>query len=136
MAYPVNFENIFNVIDNIPIDSLNIWHQETTNYANGSHPNMGVLPSFEVGTERFDSLLNKITSTASVLDGGSKIIDKSALYHGHGEKIFDSEFAKWTVGSNFRLYTPKSEGSLFSDTNGVTITNWEVGGYIGIEKAF
>ena len=97
VAYPVNFENIFNVIDNIPIDSLNIWHQETTNYANGSHPNMGVLPSFEVGTERFDSLLNKITSTASVLDGGSKIIDKSALYHGHGEKIFDSEFAKWTV---------------------------------------
>ena len=136
VAYPVNFENIFNVIDNIPIDSLNIWHQETTNYANGSHPNMGVLPSFEVGTERFDSLLNKITSTASVLDGGSKIIDKSALYHGHGEKIFDSEFAKWTVGSNFRLYTPKSEGSLFSDTNGVTITNWEVGGYIGIEKSF
>ena len=56
--------------------------------------------SFEVGTERFDSLLNKITSTASVLDGGSKIVDKSALYHGHAEKIFDSEFAKWTVGSN------------------------------------
>ena len=97
---------------------------------------MGVLPSFEVGTERFDSLLNKITSTASVLDGGSKIVDKSALYHGHAEKIFDSEFAKWTVGSNFRLYTPKSEGSLFSDTNGVTITNWEVGGYVGVEKSF
>ena len=136
VAYPVNFANIFNVIDNIPIDSLNSWHLETTSYANGSHPNMGVLPSFEVGTERFDSLLNKITSTASVLDGGSKIVDKSALYHGHGEKIFDTEFAKWTLGSNFRLYTPKSEGSLFSDTNGVTITNWEVGGYIGVEKSF
>ena len=136
VAYPVNFANIFNVIDNIPIDSLKGWHLETTSYANGSHPNMGVLPSFEVGTERFDSLLNKITSTASVLDGGSKIVDKSALYHGHGEKIFDTEFAKWTLGSNFRLYTPKSEGSLFSDTNGVTITNWEVGGYIGVEKSF
>ena len=136
VPYPVNFTNIFNVIDNIPIDSLNSWHQETTNYANGSHPNMGVLPSFEVGTERFDSLLNIITSTASVLDGGSKIVDKSALYHGHGEKIFDSEFAKLTLGSNFRLYTPKSEGSLFSDTNGLTITNWEVGGYIGVEKSF
>ena len=63
-------------------------------------------------------------------------MDKSALYHGHTEKIFDTEFAKWTIGSNFRLYTPKSEGSLFSDTNGVTITNSEVGGYAGIEKSF
>ena len=135
-AYPPDFPGIFNVIENIPTDSLTSWHQETTDYANGSHPNMGVLPSFEVGTERFDSLLNKITSTASVLDGGSKIVDKSALYHAHAEKIFDSEFAKWTIGSNFRLYTPKSEGSLFSDTNGVTITNAEVGGYVGVEKSF
>ena len=37
---------------------------------------------------------------------------------------------------NFRLYTAKSEGSLFSDTNGVTITNSEVGGHVGIEKKF
>ena len=43
---------------------------------------------------------------------------------------------KITLGSNFRIYTPKSNGSLFSDTNGTTITNKEVGGYLGVEKSF
>ena len=135
-AYPPDIPGIFNVIDNIPTDSLLAWHEETTNHANGNHPNMGVSPFYEVGTARFDSLLNQITSTASVLDGGSKIVDKSALYHGHGEKIWDTEFAKITVGSNFRIYTPKSNGSLFSDTNGTKIINKEVGGYMGVEKSF
>ena len=119
-AYPVNFTDIFNVIDNIPMDSLVAWHQQTANNANSSHPNMGVTSFYEVGTDRFDSLFNKITSTASVLDGGSKIVDKSALYHGHGEKIWKNDFGKITLGSNFRIYTPKSGGSLFSDTNSIT----------------
>ena len=54
---------------------------------------MGVIPYFEVGTERFDSLLNKITSQ-HVLDGGQKL-DKSALYHGHGEKILIQFDYRW-----------------------------------------
>ena len=74
---------------------------------------------YEVGTNRFDSLFNEVISTASVLDGGSKIVDKSALYHGHGEK-FENDFGKITIGSNFRIYTPKSGGSLFSDTNSIS----------------
>jgi len=144
-AYPVNFTDIFNVIDNIPMDSLVAWHQQTANNANNSHPNMGVTSFYEVGTNSFDSLFNKITSTASVLDGGSKIVDKSALYHGHGEKIWENDFWKITLGSNFRIYTPKSGGSLFSDTNSITtngdtiinrIINKEVGSYLGVEKSF
>jgi iron complex outermembrane recepter protein len=119
-------------------DSLIVWHEETSNYANSNEGNAitnnGALNYFEPGTARFDSMMNIITSTASVLDGGSKIVDKSALYHIHGEKIWDTDFAKFTLGINSRIYTPKSEGSLFSDTGNVTIINKEIGGYIGFEK--
>ena len=91
---------------------------------------------YEPGTERFDSLLNLITSRTSFVEGGSRIKDQSALYHVHGEKIFDTDFAKFTLGANGRIYNPRSEGSLFSDTNGVTILNKEFGLYGGIEKRF
>ena len=91
---------------------------------------------YEPGTERFDSLLNLITSRTSFVEGGSRIKDQSALYHIHGEKIFDTDFAKFTLGANGRIYNPRSEGSLFSDTNGVTILNKEFGLYGGIEKRF
>ena len=148
-AYPRDEVGILNAISQIPNDSLISWHQQAANYANSA--NVDADDFYEVGTERFDSLFQKTISTASVLDGGSKIVDKSALYHGHAEKIFDWRFAKVTIGSNFRIYTPKSNGSLFSDTAinhsgilyanedtiGMTkIINREVGGYLGIEKSF
>ena len=134
--YPVSFTDIFNLIGNIPSDSLNKWHSQASNYANTADASKGTHDFYEAGTKEFDSVFNKITSTASVLDGGSKIIDKSALYHGHGEKIFDLNFAKITIGSNFRIYTPKSEGSLFSDTGSNVIVNKEYGIYSGLEKKF
>ena len=61
------------------------------------------------------------------------------------EKIWENDFWKITLGSNFRIYTPKSGGSLFSDTNSITtngdtiinrIINKEVGSYLGVEKSF
>ena len=81
-------------------------------------------------------MLNVITSNASFLEGGSKIIDRSALYHFHAEKKFKTDFAEFTLGANGRMYQPKSEGSLFSDTNGVVILNKEFGVYGGFEKSF
>jgi len=134
VAYPVNFTDIFNLIDGIPMDSLVNWHQSAANHANNSHPNMGVSSFYEVGTDSFDSLFNLITNKASVIDGGSKIVDKSSLYHFHAEKIFNSDFGKITVGGNSRVYTPKSNGSLFSDTNNIKIVNVEGGIYGGLEK--
>ena len=118
-------------------DSLILWHQETAEYANtATAPGVAnpTLNFFQPGTERFDSLKNIITSNASFLENGSKIVDKSALYHVHTEKIFNSDFGKFTIGGNGRLYTPKSEGSLFSDTNGIKIYNIEGGVYTGFEK--
>ena len=118
-------------------DQMAAWHDEAEDYANLEHGDLGgALAYFEPGTARFDSLLSDITSKTSFLEGGSRLQDKSALYHIHGEKIFITEFAKFTVGANGRLYTPKSDGALFSDTNGVNITNKEFGVYGGLEKRF
>jgi len=118
-------------------DQMAVWHDEAEDYANLEHGDLGgALAYFEPGTARFDSLLSDITSKTSFLEGGSRLQDKSALYHIHGEKIFNTEFAKFTVGANGRLYTPKSDGALFSDTNGVNITNKEFGVYGGLEKRF
>ena len=127
---------IDSVVDANP-EQMAIWHDEAEAFANEEHGDLGgALAYFEPGTARFDSLLNDITSKSSFLEGGSRIQDKSALYHLHGEKIFDTEFAKFTVGVNGRIYTPKSEGALFSDTGGVTIINREFGVYAGLEKRF
>lgn len=118
------------------MDSLFIWHQQTEEYANTSYVPHGSESFYEVGSQRFDSLVNVITSTASVLNGGSKIVDQSALYHLHGEKTWDNDFCKITLGGNGRIYTPKSGGSLFSDTGSNVIINREYGVYSGIEKKF
>jgi len=126
--------NAIDSVANLYPDSLQAWHQETANHANNAYVPEDMLDFFEPGTQRFDSLLNEITLRTSFLEGGSRILDKSALYHIHGEKIFKIDFAKFTLGGNGRLYQPKSEGSLFSDTNGVKITNKEFGVYGGIEK--
>mgnify|MGYP001173589655 FL=1 len=132
----LDIEAIDSVVDANP-EQMAIWHDEAEAFANQEHGDLGgALAYFEPGTARFDSLLNDITSKSSFLEGGSRIQDKSALYHLHGEKIFDSEFARFTVGANGRIYTPKSEGALFSDTGGVTIINREFGVYGGLEKRF
>ena len=118
-------------------DLMSAWHEEAEAFANEAFQNYdGGQDYFEPGTARFDSLLTEITSKTSFLDGGSRIEDKSALYHVHAEKIFDTKFAKFTIGANGRIYTPRSEGALFSDTGGVRIINKEFGVYGGIEKHF
>ena len=135
IGVPFDLDAIQNVVLSNP-DSMYVWHQEAANYANGAYENWSMSDFYEPGTARFDSLLNDITSKTSFLEGGSRIQDQSALYHLHGEKIFNTEFAKFTLGANGRIYNPRSGGSLFSDTNGVTIINREFGLYGGIEKRF
>ncbi|MBK7083242.1 MAG: TonB-dependent receptor [Flavobacteriales bacterium] len=60
--------------------------------------------------------------------------DRSALYHGMGEYRFKPSFAEITVGGSGRMYRPNTAGTIFKDTADVVITNWEVGGYVGVEK--
>lgn len=117
----------------------------------------GEYPYFEPGTARFDSLFNDVTGRLFT-DNGSRFYDKSALYHGQGEYIFDTRFGKIITGVSGRIYTPDSRGTIFEDTltytrervpdgdGGFTteltdstfreITNWEYGAYAGYENKF
>ena len=132
---PADYDAINAVID-ANQDSMFVWHQEAREFADGEFSNLEMQDYFEPGSQRFDSLLADITTKTSFLEGGSRIVDKSALYHIHAEKIFNADFAKFTIGGNGRIYNPRSGGSLFSDTNGVRIINKEFGLYAGMEKKF
>jgi iron complex outermembrane receptor protein len=133
-------------------DLIVYWHQQASNYANYTQLLAGQSPYFAAGTSQFDTALAGITSRP-LGQGGSKIFDKSALYHLHGEykwkfKTADEKTASrgwykftqalstvdWTVGANGRLYTPNTSGTIFVDTGNVKILNWEFGVYLGFEK--
>ncbi|MEO0468731.1 MAG: TonB-dependent receptor [Bacteroidota bacterium] len=122
-------------------DSLNFWHSLARARADNNF--------FQVGTAAYDSLFNQITTTP-VNRGGTLLVDRSALYHLHGEYKFTPTFADFIVGANGRLYTPKTDGTIFKefettetilpngqvqiDTTDIVIRNFEFGVYGGIEK--
>lgn len=121
-------------------DSLTIWHQLSADFANLADPVIdGSTDYLAPGTPEFEAAFNEITTSKSnSIENGTKFYDKSALYHMHGEYKFEPEFVdSWIVGANGRLYTPVSEGTIFSDTiPGERIYNLEGGVYTGIEQYF
>ncbi len=115
-------------------DSLTLWHSQAEAIANqGGNSLYGF---YEPGTQRFEEAFQDIISRKGNREGGgTRFYDKSALYHLHGEYKFAPSFAdEWVVGANARLYTPKSDGTIFYDTAGIQITNFEYGIYTGFEK--
>ncbi len=118
------------------VDSLFIWHAQTQALANQKSPNKPNFPFFEPGTARFDSVFNIITQNyANDPDHpGTRFYDKSGLIHLQGEYKFETRFADFTTGGNFRQYLPDSRGTIFSDTAGLTIKNNEFGVYAGVDK--
>ncbi|MDX1911116.1 MAG: TonB-dependent receptor plug domain-containing protein, partial [Saprospiraceae bacterium] len=127
------------------IDSLRVWHQLAANYANGVDPQRPeeTRAFFDPNSmspdelARFQHVFDSITSLKST-EGGTRFYDKSALYHVHGEYRFAPKWAEEIrVGANARLYTPRSDGTIFKDTAGVApIRNFEFGVYSGIERKF
>lgn len=107
-------------------DSLTLWHS----YARAFADNNRLVP----GTQAFQDAFSEITSKATFGEGGSRLIDKSALYHIHGEYKFTPKVMDITIGGNSRMYKPNSSGTVFSDTGSVKITNYEYGVYAGLEK--
>lgn len=113
------------------------WHQasaEAANLANPRYPSSKdfFVPGTERFRERFDDIVGKKSNDE---ENGTRFYDKSSLYHLHGEYMFEPGFLKsWRLGGNARLYTPRSEGTIFYDTAGVSITNFEFGLYTGAEK--
>ncbi len=115
-------------------DSLFYWHSLAEAHSNLKSNNNN-QDFFEPGTERFQERFNELV-TKKRTEGGTLFFDKSALYHVQGEYIFNPSFTdEITVGGNARLYTPLSEGTVFSDTT-ERITNFEFGFYGGIKKSF
>jgi iron complex outermembrane recepter protein len=111
------------------------WHAQAEAFANLANPSSSSRAFYEPGTQRFDDKFNEIASK-SRNEQGTRFIDRSALYHVHGEYKFTPSFLEHlTVGANGRLYTPVSEGTVFYDTAGIRITNYEFGMYTGMEKA-
>ena len=125
-------------------DSLDIWHQEARLAADSPYSGSLIKDDntdrFQPGTAAYDSLLNSVISKTAYTEGGSKFYDKSALYHIHGERKFSIDTIKYfqldiRAGANYRMYTPMSRGTLFSDST-EAITNQEGGVYMGLEKDF
>ena len=118
-------------------EELTQWHSDAESFANMATAGVtNTKDFFEPGTQRFQEEFDRIRSTRRD-EGGTLFFDESALYHVHGEYTFTPSFTdKIRVGANARLYTPVSEGTIFYDTAGVTITNFEYGVYAGIEKNF
>ncbi|MCB0592729.1 MAG: TonB-dependent receptor [Lewinellaceae bacterium] len=117
-------------------DFLNDAHQRARDFVNKPNETNGLPGRYIPGTPEFEEVFNDITSAFNNDQQGTRFYDKSSLYHVHGEKRFNPEFAEFIVGGNYRLYTPDSRGTIFYDTAGIEITNSEYGVYGGINKMF
>lgn len=114
---------------------LTDFHAQAENAANTGY---GVNPGdfLQPGTEEFDEAFNRLTTSKNnEEEEGTLFFDESKLFHIQGEYKFEP---KWTdaitLGGNSRVYRPFSDGTIFSDTAGVRITNSEFGVYSGIRK--
>ena len=101
------------------------------------------------GTASFDSAYAIIVDDAN-LSTGAKFQDKSSLHH--VEALYNHNFKhsiNWIVGSSFRMFIPRSYGSIFYDTlvnmadtladgspdlkaKFINLNTWEVGAYTQI----
>lgn len=120
-------------------DTLAAWHQLAANFANQVNPNIeGTTDFYEPGTQRFNEEFTRITtSLANSAEGGTKFYDRSALYHGQAEyQVKTSYFDNLRFGASARLYTPDSKGTIFYDSAGIDITNFEFGVYTGLAKSY
>lgn len=110
--------------------------QGSRRIADTGFPNNNYLPRFKPGTQRFDSLKNVIINSIDP-SFGAKIYDKSRLYHVEGSaklKAWESFFKDFQVGASARLYDPESAGTIFTDSLGNDVTNFEFGAFVEMSR--
>jgi outer membrane cobalamin receptor len=137
---PYNYDSLSSWL-NYYQDSLFTWHQRAELYTNNNSNIASVdsLGYYAPGSKEFQDAFNSITSKKNNEgEGGTRFFDQSSLYHFQAQKIFKKVLGldKIILGANGRLYTPKSDGTIFSDGNGKSITNKEGGMYLGLERHF
>lgn len=121
-------------------DSLVFWHSLVENWTNTGTAGFAGIDSvgyFAPGSPLFQENFNRlIRAKNNDEEAGTRFFDQSALYHVHGEYIFEP--VKWVdeirVGGNMRWYRPDSDGTIFVDTADVVIKNSEWGAYIGAQR--
>ncbi|WP_420386427.1 TonB-dependent receptor [Roseivirga sp.] len=104
-------------------------------FANSQFPG-NYIRRFEPGTEQYDSVRTAVINR-EVSDNGARIFDKSELKHVEGMynlTEMQDFFSKLTAGGSYRLYDPESNGTLFTDTLGNDVTNYEYGAFIDFAK--
>ena len=118
-------------------DFLNNAHDMARAFVNAGDETNEIPPRFTPGTPLFDQAFDDITTSFNNEEGdGTRFFSNSALYHVHGEKRFNPTFGEIIVGGNIRYYAPDSRGTIFFDTMGINITNFEYGVYGGLNKVF
>ncbi len=124
-------------------EQLNEWHNMVAGWTNSGQSTVpGIdynpLGGGTAGSAQFNDLFQYFTTRKNnPEERGTRFFDESSLIHVHGEKIFKPWWAdEIRLGANVRRYTPDSDGTIFSDTNGRVITNQEFGIYTGIKRRF
>ncbi len=118
---------------NIPL--LTEFHSQAAAAADsGEGINPGVF--YQPGSAAFNEAFERITTSKNNSEEeGTLFFDESKLFHIQGEYKIEPEWTDAiTLGGSGRVYRPFSDGTIFSDTAGVRITNSEFGLYTGIEK--
>ena len=107
---------------------------------------------YQKGTAVYDSAYNTIINDPD-LQSGSKFLDKSALHHLEGQYNTSLSLGDLIIGGAYRLYRPRSFGTIFSDTllssadtlsDGqpnpsapfFDISTYEAGGYVQLTNQF
>ncbi len=111
-------------------------HEEARKFADSGF-GKDCMERLEPGTKEFEYYKSNIINTAD-FNEGAKIINNSGLYHVEGMYDFVNEikFVQVKVGANYRLYDLSSYGTLFADTTGNHITNYEYSVSSELAKSF
>ncbi|NJM24883.1 MAG: TonB-dependent receptor plug domain-containing protein [Bacteroidia bacterium] len=87
------------------------------------------------GTDEFNELLDDIR-LRPVNDGGSKVTDKSKMWHIEGLYNFSRKikWMEWIIGASHRIYSINSEGTIFFDEPGEPIVMNQFGAFTQLSK--
>ncbi len=89
------------------------------------------VPRFEPGTEAFQNKVNELRSKKGYSEGAS-IVDNSSVTNLNVES--DSLIKNLKIGINYKFIELDSDGTIFPDTTGNSITNYEIGGYFELKN--
>ena len=89
---------------------------------------------FQPNTEEFNTQVNRIVASTDP-DSGAAFQDNSSMYYFESEYDFGQvlELDNLKIGANYKFYNLDSDGTIFPDTLGNSITNYEYGIY-GLSK--